>query len=233
MLPSYFRHPFKIFFMIFLNGKTWRKKLRRIARRAGYKIHDYHRHKLQMPNGTHINIISPWFVMAKQTGGRRKCGPKKPDSPRRGRHLALEIFGFFNDLCPTLAFNAFSLSVLYPSMAFASTLLKQEGICLSQNKICSLFETFDTLGEPKRVSLSCKEGETLKNLRVCILIDGGRARERLPKKGPIPKEKSGVHSIPNGELPCCLPSSLLTMTEKWSISFQCWPMASSVVGIEQ
>ena len=171
------------------HGKTWRKKLRRIARQAGYKIHDYRRHKLQMPNGNHVNIISPWYVIAKRTGGRRKCGPKKPGSPRRGRHLALEIFGFFNDLCPTLAFKALSLSVLCPSMAIASTLLKEEGICLSQNKIRSLFETFDDLGDRERVRLSCKEGETLENRRVCILIDGGRIRERLPKKGPIPKEK--------------------------------------------
>ena len=60
---------------------------------------------------------------------------------------------------------------------------------MSQNKIRSLFETFDDLGDLKRVSLSCKEGETLENRRVCILIDGGRIRERLPKKGPIPKGK--------------------------------------------
>ena len=171
------------------HGKTWRKKLRRIARKAGYKIHDYRRHKLQMPNGTHVDIISPWYVIAKRAGGRRKCGPKKPGSPRRGRHLALEIFGFFNDLCPTLAFKALSLSVLCPSMAIASALLKEEGICLSQNKIRNLFETFDDLGDLKRVSLSCKEGETLENRRVCIFIDGGRIRERLPKKGPIPKGK--------------------------------------------
>ena len=127
------------------HGKTWGKKLRRIARCAGYKIHDSYRHKLLMPNGTHVNIKSPWFVIAKRTGGQRKCGPKKPDSPRRGRHFALEIFGFFNDLYPTLAFKALSLSLLCPSMAIASTLSKQKGICLSQNKIRSLFETFDTL----------------------------------------------------------------------------------------
>jgi len=169
------------------HGETWRKRLRRFARQAAYKIHDYRRHKLQMPNGTHVNIATPWFIVAKRTGGRRKCGPKKPGSPRCGRHIALEIFGFFNDLCPTLAFKALSLSVLCPSMAIASTLLKEDGICLSQNKIRSLFETFDDLGDAERVSLSCREGETLENQRVCILIDAGRVRERLPRKGRIPK----------------------------------------------
>ena len=141
------------------HGQNWRKRLRHRARKQGYKIHAYDRRSLQMPNGTHVNVTTAWFRIRRRAG-KRKPGPKQPGSACKGRHLGLELLGYFKHMCPMLAFKALSLGVLCPSMARASQVLKDDGICISQNKIRDLFATFDGLRDKERARLSCRSDET-------------------------------------------------------------------------
>ena len=143
--------------------------------------------RVQMPNGNHHSVISPWFQNADKTG-RRKVGPKTADSSRKGAHFGLDIMGFFGKVCPTLAFRGIVYGILCPSLAIASALLADNNITLSQNKLRHIFQAFDSLDYPTRAQLGTPSGQTLENQRVVIADDGARFRERVPKKGRIPNK---------------------------------------------
>jgi hypothetical protein len=168
-----------------LANPQFRERLRLSACEQGFSFHSNQRIHVQMPNGHHELVNSPWFENADQTG-RRKVGPKVAGSSRKGRHLGLDVMGFFGKVCPTLASKAMVMGTLCPSIAIASSLLADEGICLSQNKIRNMLTTFDDLEPETRVKLSCEVGETFANKRIVIAADGGRFRERVTKKGRIP-----------------------------------------------
>lgn len=163
----------------------FRANLRGLAPEKGLCFHSRLPVQVQMPNGTHVPIISPWFERNAK-GGRRKVGPKTKDSPRKGTHLGLDVLGFFGKVCPTLGFRAIVLGILCPSLAIASSLLADEGITLSQNKIRDIFATFDELDPETRADLSCTQSDSCANKRVIIAADGGRIRERVSKAGRVP-----------------------------------------------
>lgn len=168
-----------------LADPQFRERLRLSASEQGFSFHSNQRIRVQMANGHHEYINSPWFENADQTG-RRKVGPKVAESSRKGRHLGLDVMGFFGKVCPTLASKAMVMGVLCPSVAIASSLLADDGIRLSQNKIRNILATFDDLKPETRAELSCQADETVANKRVVIAADGGRFRERVAKKGRMP-----------------------------------------------
>ena len=167
------------------NDKLFRQQLRIAAADEGFVFHENCDIAIQMPNGNHEIVNSPWFQNADKSG-RRKVGPKIADSSRKGSHFGLKIMGFFGKVCPTLAFRGIVYGILCPSLAIASALLADNNITLSQNKLRHIFEAFDNLDYQTRAQLSSSPGQTLENQRVVIADDGARFRERVPKKGRIP-----------------------------------------------
>jgi hypothetical protein len=163
----------------------FRAALRDLAPEHGLNFHGNLPIHVQMPNGRHVPISSPWFEKSARSG-RRKVGPKAKGSSRKGAHLGLDVLGFFGKVCPTLGFRAIVFGILCPSLAIASSLLKDEDIILSQNKIRDIFATFDDLDPDTRADLSCTDTDSCAGKRVIIADDGGRIRERVPKAGRVP-----------------------------------------------
>jgi len=170
-----------------LANEAFRRQLRLAAVDAGLSFHSNQTINVQMPNGHHLPINSPWFNNPTK-GGRRKVGPKRADSSRKGAHLGLDVMGFFGKVCPSLALRGMVMGILCPSLAIACSLLADDGITLSQNKLRSIFACFDGLEPKRRAELSCAPNETLAGKRVGISIDGARFRERVTKKGRVPED---------------------------------------------
>jgi hypothetical protein len=167
-----------------LGEPTFRARLRRLGGTLGLRCRGDHPITVILPGGTRHQVLSPYFVKAQPQGRRkRKRGPGQ----QRGRHLALDLFGFMAETSPTLAFRALALSALCPSFATASAVLAGEGIGLSADKLRALAARFDDLPAERRVAWSSAEGETLAGKRVLIAVDGGRCREREAKPGRLPK----------------------------------------------
>jgi hypothetical protein len=122
----------------------FRAAVRDLAPEHGLNFHSNQCIQVQMPNGTQVPITSPWYEKS-AIGGRRKVGPKAKNSSRKGAHLGLDVLGFFGKVCPTLGFRAMALGILCPSLAIASSLLKDEGITRCQSKIRDIVGTFDDL----------------------------------------------------------------------------------------
>ncbi|MCP4338728.1 MAG: hypothetical protein GY799_07515, partial [Desulfobulbaceae bacterium] len=168
-----------------IDDNGFRDKVRSTSSSKGIRFHGNQEVVLQFPNGTKLPITSPWF--AREAGaGRRKKGPKKMRNARKGSHLILDLMGFFNKTCPTLAFRALKLGTLCPSWKIASDVLADEGIVLSAKKIGSMVNVFSSLSATDRCRLSRAEGESLAGKRVVICVDGGRLRERRNRKGRVP-----------------------------------------------
>lgn len=160
-------------------------RLRVLGGQLGMRCRGKHAIGVILPGGTRFRVVSPYFVKARPQGRRqRKKGPGK----QRGRHLALELLGFLEQTSPTLAFRALALSALCPSFATASTILGDEGIALSADKLRSLAGTFDALSPGQRAELSSAPEESLAGKRVLIAVDGGRCREREAKPGRLPAD---------------------------------------------
>jgi len=169
-----------------LSCKDFLKRLRKFGGARALKLVGYREIKVQFPGGHHFSIKSPYFVKSAPSG-RSKRGPKRQGHNRKGSHLALELLGFFDKVCPNLSFRALKLGVLCPSFEIASRMLRSEGIILSVNKLRSLFGKFDCLDDESRSGLITSVQESFQGQNIILCVDGGRYRMRVDKKGRLPK----------------------------------------------
>lgn len=166
------------------SSKAFVRALRVLGGKLGLRSRGTSPITIVLPGGTRFKIDSPFFFQAHRQGRRkRKRGPGK----HRGRHLALELFGFMERVSPSLAFRALALSALCPSFKCASTVLQSEGISLSADKLRKLASHYDGISPQERARISSGQGESLAGKRVLISSDGGRYRERVNKKGRVPR----------------------------------------------
>ena len=165
----------------------FRQTLRDFGNRTGLELNGYNPITVELSNGTAVDVRSPYFVR-KQTGGRRKRGPKPAGSGRKGVHLALDLWGFFGKKSPTLAFKGFRYAALSPSYETACCLLRDDDIVMSENWLRQHLEPFSDLTPQQRADMSCAAGESFEGKRVVVEVDGGRYRERTPRKGRIPAD---------------------------------------------
>ena len=109
-----------------LRKRSTRRALAHAAEREGLRFHHFQRVKVRLANGNAISVDSPWFRRAGKCG-RRKAGPKKKGSSRKGCHLGLEFLGFEGKISPVLADEGLRLAATMPSLNLAAEHLAQEG----------------------------------------------------------------------------------------------------------
>lgn len=165
----------------------FRQTLRDFGSRSGLELNGYNPITVELSNGTAIGVKSPYFVQ-KHTAGRRKRGPKPAGSGRKGAHLALGLWGFFGKKSPALAFSVFRNAALCTSYETACDLLRDDGIVMSENWLRQHLTSFAPLTPQQRADMSCAAGESFAGKRVVVEVDGGRYRERTPRKGRIPAD---------------------------------------------
>lgn len=172
-----------------------RKRLGCAAGREGLRFHHVQRVKVRLANGTSVSVDSPWYRKV-QGGGRRKPGPKSKKSSRKGKHLGLEYLGFEEKISPVLADEGLRLAATMPSLQVAAKHLAQESRPLSQKALQQLVANRSDLSYAERATLSLAADESVAGRNLVLCVDGGRVRERDPKRGPIPKKnkRRGFHA---------------------------------------
>jgi hypothetical protein len=141
--------------------------------------------------GQEIEVSAPYFIKAASKGGRRKRGPK-----RRGAYLGLDALGFIERASAGLVSEVVERALLSPSFEVACTVLARRGIELDVKTVRRLCQALGQRGLAVRGAVSLNGAESLTGLTLVIGMDGGRLRERRPKRGrrPAEQKRPGYHT---------------------------------------
>ena len=154
--------------------------LKQLAARKGMRFCGFRQISVRIFTGRTLTISSPWFIKA--SSRKRKKAPKGS-----GCHLGLEVLGFIERTSANLASNVMQLAILCPSFRIAGKVLREQGISLDIKTIQRLCRKFGQGAMQNRGEISFASNDLdLKDITVLICMDGGRLRQRKPKKGRRP-----------------------------------------------
>jgi len=128
--------------------------------------------------GVELQIRSPYFVRVGSKRGRKKPGPNG-----RGCHLLLEVLGFLGRISPVLGAQWVQMALLCPSLEVARAVLAHWQISVDEKTLRRIGQLWGKAGMTQRSTIALEEGASVAGRTVCIGIDGGRLRTRIPKRG--------------------------------------------------
>jgi len=146
---------------------------------------------LSLGCGACIKLMSPYFISRRKRRGRKKRGPNGT-----GYHLGLERLGCIGKQSPVLTSRIAQAALLAPSFDVASHLLREWGVHTSPNTMRKTCRSLAHQGMLERGAISLNYKEKIEGHSLVIGIDGGRLRERKPKRGRRPKhlKRQGFHT---------------------------------------
>ena len=154
------------------------EKLKQLGARKGMRFKEYRTVTVYFASGKTVLIPTPYFIKAKSKRGRKKRGPNG-----RGAHLGLEVLGLIGRSSPVLVSEVVKMAVLCPSFEIAKEMLAGRGVRIDVSTMRRFCRQLAKKGMRFRgqVSLGCNED--LRGYTLVIGVDGGRLRERCPKRG--------------------------------------------------
>ena len=188
-----------------LTSAEFLAKLKQLGARKGMRFKEYRTVTVYFATGKTALIPTPYFVKAKPKRGRKKRGPNG-----RGSHLGLAVLGMIGRSSSVLVSEVVKMAVLCPSFEVAREVLAGRGIPIDVSTMGRFCRQLAEKGIRFRGQVSLNGQEDLKGFTVVIGVDGGRLRERCPKRGRKKKgtEAAGiyrrvarteaVHHIPTG-----------------------------------
>ncbi len=153
-------------------------KLKQLGARKGMRFKEYRTITVYFATGKTALIPTPYFVKAKPKRGRKKQGPNG-----RGSHLGLEVLGLIGRSSSILVGEVVKMAVLCPSFSVAREMLAGRGIQIYVSTLRRFCRQLAEKGILFRGQVSLDGHEDLKGHTVVIGVDGGRLRERCPKRG--------------------------------------------------
>ena len=153
-------------------------RLKQLGAAKGMRFKEYRTVKVYFATGKTMVITTPYFIKAKPKRGRKKQGPNG-----RGCHLGLEVLGLIGRSSSVLVSEVVKMAVLCPSLEVARRMLAERGIRIDVSTIRRFCRQLAEAGIRFRGSVSLGRDENLRGFTVVIGIDGGRLRERCPKRG--------------------------------------------------
>lgn len=157
--------------------------LKQFGASLGFRFKGYRDVSVSVYTGSRIRVKSPYFV-----GGKKKRGRKKPGPNGRGKHLGLEVLGFIERGSRQFVSEIVQLALLCPSFQVAREVLCQRAIVLNVKTIRRFCRALGQRGVEQRGGISVDANEPICGHTLVIGVDGGRVRERRPKRG---KKKQG------------------------------------------
>ncbi len=139
---------------------------------------------VRLKSGKRWKILSPVFLRAKP---KRKRGRAPKRQKGVLRHLGLELLGILNQTSPALIEICVSMAVLCPSFEVAANALHGLGITMNEHLLQNITFRFARLAKSVRVECNNDNVWQKHGIKILICVDGGRARERCPKRGPKKK----------------------------------------------
>jgi hypothetical protein len=161
-----------------LSEPSYLEALRRLGGRRGMRFKEYRRVTVRVGQGQDIEVVAPYFVKAGAKRGRKKRWPNG-----RGAQLGLEVLGFIGRCSARLVSEVVQMAVLCPSFEVAHQVLGRRGIALDVKTLRRLCRDVGEKGLPHRGVIALTGSEELRGQTLVIGIDGGRLRERRPKRG--------------------------------------------------
>lgn len=161
-----------------LTSPEYLAQLKQLGARRGMRLKEYRTVAVYLASGQRIKIPTPYFVKAKPKRGRKKRGPNG-----RGAHLGLDVLGFIGRGSSYLVSEVVKMAVLCPSLEVAKTMLGDRGVCIDTDTIQRFCRELAEKGIKKRGSVCLSSDEKLTGYTLVIGVDGGRLRERCPKRG--------------------------------------------------
>jgi hypothetical protein len=144
----------------------------------GLRFKGYREISVYLSTGQRVKVMSPYFLPKQKKRGRKKRGPNG-----RGRHLGLELLGFIKRGSPNFVSDVVKLAVLCPSFAVTKEVLKDRRIHLNVKTIRRYCRDLGEVGLADRGAISLQAEEALAGQTLVVSVDGGRVRERKPKRG--------------------------------------------------
>ena len=161
-----------------LTSPEYLAHMKQLGARLGMRFKEYRTVTVYLANGQRIEIPTPYFVKARPKRGRKKRGPNG-----RGAHLGLDVLGFIGRGSSHLVSEVVKMAVLCPSLAVAKEMLAGRGVLIDIDTMRRFCRELATKGIGRRGPVCLSGDEKLSGYTLVIGIDGGRLRERCPKRG--------------------------------------------------
>jgi hypothetical protein len=153
-------------------------RLKAWGAKQGMGFKEYRCVTLTLASGERVQVSTPYFLKAKPKRGRKKQGPNG-----RGAYLGLELLGFIGRGSPNFVSDVVQMALLSPSFEVAHSILSGRGIKVDVSTIRRYCRQLAQRGMAWRGQVSLNGHEDLKGYTLVVGVDGGRLRERRPKRG--------------------------------------------------
>lgn len=161
-----------------LTSAAFLVKLKQLGAHKGMHFKEYRMVTVYFATGQKVLVPTPYFVKAKPKRGRKKRGPNG-----RGSHLGLEMLGLIGRGSPNLVSEVVKMAVLCPSLEVANAMLAGRGVVIDVSTMRRFCRQLAEKGMRFRGPVSLSGQEDLTGNTLVIGVDGGRLRERRPKRG--------------------------------------------------
>ena len=159
-----------------LSDEGVRAALRVLGGRLGRRLKEDRVVRVQIGWGVEIELRAPYFVKPPARGRRR-------GSHGRGAYLGLEVLGIRGRCSLLWLGEVVELALLCPSLAVAQQVLARRGVKMDIKRLRRLCQELGWWGLQQRGAGALRVGESWAGYTLVIEVDGGRLRERCPKRG--------------------------------------------------
>lgn len=164
----------------FLTNVVFVKTLKQWGAQCACRLLEYREITIRLKSGQQWKIKSPVFLRAKPKRNRGRA-PKRQKGALR--HLGLELLGIIKRISPALIEICVSMAVLCPSFEVAANALRGFGIAMNEHLLQNITMRFARLAKNVRIECNVDDAWQKPGIRILICVDGGRIRERCPKRG--------------------------------------------------
>jgi hypothetical protein len=169
---------------VLLSNTLFLTILKQWSSKCACRFLEYREISIRLKSGQQWKILSPVFIRAKP---KKKRGRKPKRQKGTIRHLGLDLLGIINRATPALIEICVSMAVLCPSFEVAANALHGLGIAVNEHLLQNIIIRFAELAKNIRIECNGEEVWQKPGIKILICIDGGRIRERRPKRGKFKK----------------------------------------------
>lgn len=167
--------------------------LKSIAGKSAFRFNGYKKTSIRLLSGRSICIMSPHFKPIEPKKRGRKSKKRKA---KNGCHLGLTYSGFIDRSSILLSSSAIQAALLCPSFEIARQTLNSFGIEINVKTLQNLCRDLGMQAIRHRSEITLSEMDDVDGRVLAVFMDGGRLRERIPKRGrrPVNQKRQGYHT---------------------------------------
>lgn len=168
--------------------------LKMTAAKSGHRFHGFKPTGIRLLSGNSISIDSPYFIKAESK--RRRGRKSKKRTAGTGCHFGLAYLGFLSRSSTLLLSSAVQSALLCPSFEIAARSLQSFGIQLDVKTIQRFCLDLGMNAMSNRNDITLTDTDNASDRILFVCMDGGRLRERRPKRGRRPEnlKRQGYHT---------------------------------------